>query len=125
MLEDHPDAPALGWNEQTRSHHLLSADLDRARVRRFESSDQPQQGSLAGAAWTKQGQELAPVQRKIHASHRDGSTESLGEARATNGGSAQDTALRSWTRKNAIGKAATKININAGMAACAKNPSEA
>ena len=27
--------------------------------------------------------------------------------------------------KNAIGKAATSININAGMAASAKNPSEA
>jgi hypothetical protein len=125
VLEDHSHAPAFRRNESAWTHHLLPTDLHGAGNRCLESGDQSKQGGLAGAARTKEGQKLTPVQRKIYVSHRYGSAESLGEAGATNGGRAQDIALRSWTRKNAIGKAATKININAGMAACAKNPSEA
>src|SRR5664279_6500906 len=54
VLEDHRHVPGGG----RQAGHVAAADADLAGVRRLQARDRAQQGGLAAAGWTEQGEEL-------------------------------------------------------------------
>ena len=60
VLEDHPEAPALG----RQSRDVLAIDDDAARVGRLEAGRQAQHRRLAAARGTQQRQDLARARRE-------------------------------------------------------------
>ncbi len=59
MLEHHPDPPLLGLDEHSRPRHGKSGDGNAAGIGPLEAGNHAQQGRLARAARTEEGDDIS------------------------------------------------------------------
>ena len=91
VLEDHPDPSALGRDRRAGAGHPPAADLDRPGVRRVEPGDESQDGRLAAARRTEDGQHLAGQHVEIDVVDRDDLAERPAQAPNRIGGTGRGT----------------------------------
>ncbi len=98
VLEHHADVALV----RRQRHHRASVDGDVAGGRRFKAGDHHQRRGLAGAAWSKQRQELAGADVERDAPHRADVVESLLDAGQDDGRALERCGLSGSQRGGSI-----------------------